>query len=196
MSRYGGRASGFQGERAKENRNHPYKANPRATPAAGSRQLSPREDQQYGPNESLYDRQPVIACSGSAEYDSDDASTADQSLSTSFLQPLSSNGLQTCTPLRQSSQKNNLQPKELIGMLQEQQQQLQTMMSMQQRMKECQSTLERKLSALQEQVTAISSSKSSKSVEKQYRVTRDLTVKFAVDYKCLLSRSLYFYPFI
>ena len=45
-------------------------------------------------------------------------------------------------------------------------------------------------------MTAISSSKSSKSVEKQYRMTRDLTVKFAVDYKCLLSRSLYFYPFI
>ena len=77
MSRYGGRASGFQGERAKEIRNHPYKANPGAIPAAGSRRLSPREDQQYGPNESLYDIQHVIACSGSAEYDSNDASTID-----------------------------------------------------------------------------------------------------------------------
>ena len=87
MSRNGGRASGFQGERAKENRNHPYKAYPRATLAAESRRLSPREYQQYGPNKSLYDRQPVSACSVSAEYESDDASTADQSLSTSFCSP-------------------------------------------------------------------------------------------------------------
>ena len=51
------------------------------------------------------------ACSGSAECDSDDASTDDQSLSTSFLQPLSSNGLQTSTPFRQSSQNKSLTTK-------------------------------------------------------------------------------------
>ena len=75
---------------------------------------------------------------------------------------------------------------------------------MQERLKECQSTFERKLSALQEKVTAISCSKSSKSVENSVRVTKDLTVMFAVDYfafeefifllfyiiECILEKSI------
>lgn len=82
-----------------------------------------------------------------------------------------------------------LQSQDIVAMLQEQQQLLQTLLRTQKDMKECQNTFDQKLSALQQQVLSISSSCPTSSSEDRNsklmcKVTRELTVSFV----CIYSR--------
>ena len=179
---------------------HPYRSNqPTRTRTQREGQLArTRQDGHYQPNETLFDRESVLDAiwSGRSGYDSDlENSDPSTSLSASFSSgsgtrnPLPS----TSTPLhenRMSTQQGSVQREQrtrdgqrelhyhdIIAMLQEQQQLLQTLIRMQENMKESQSIFDQKLSALQEQVSTISSScPTSSSEDKKCKVSRELTV--------------------
>ena len=195
MPRYGNDPGGG---RSRGKRYRPYGTIPLPTQASHGNRT--RKDDHYGPNENLFDRKSVLdmvssgISSASLTFDSDcenSEPTGTEGTSFSHEQPLVSgeNTIPTTsTPLREHNPPQpysfghdgieRQQPHDIVAMLQEQQQLLQTLIRTQESMKECHSAFDRKLTALQQQVSNVSSScPTSSSEDKKCKVTRDLTVR-------------------
>lgn len=186
------RAPVTDGGRQRRGRYRPYSTNASTRTTGGGRRSLSLQDDQYGPNEGLFDRESVVdmvstaTSSTNAVYDSDYENSGPEETSTSFSRPFLSVP-NTSTPLRERNQhsftrertekQHGLQSPDIIAMLQEQQQLLQTLIHTQESMKQCQTVFDKKLTALQQQVATVSSSCSpSSSEEKKCKVTRELTV--------------------
>ena len=170
-------------EQPRGNRYRPYTTN--QLPSGNGAHSGTRQEDYYGPNQSLFDHESVLdMVSSGVSYDSDCENSDLMECNTCGRAPYSS------TPLRERNQQPRHHWTECqceiqtpnVAMLQEQQQLLQSlirtqesMKEMHECMKESQSAFECKLLAIQQQVTHLCHSSPSSSEEKKCKVTRELT---------------------